>query len=69
MAQATSSSGIDLRLVRVLARMARCLLEAEHLPTGPEGIRGQGERTSQSPEGLVAEGQNTGAHDRERSPE
>jgi hypothetical protein len=69
MAQASSSSGIDLRLVRVLARMARCLLEAERLPTGPEGIRGQGERPSQSPEGSVAESQETGAHGRERSPE
>jgi hypothetical protein len=53
----------------VLARMARCLLEAERLPTGPEGRRGQGERPSQSPEGSVAEGQETGAHDHERSPE
>jgi hypothetical protein len=68
MAQTNSGSGIDLRLVRVLARMARCLLEAERLPTGPEGICGQGERPSQSPEGLVAERQETGAHDPERSP-
>jgi hypothetical protein len=56
-------------LVRVLARMARYLFEAERIPTGPEGICGQGERPSQSPEGLVAESQDTGAHDRERSSE
>jgi len=69
MAQASSGSGIDLRLVGVLARMARCLLEAERLPTGLEGRHGQGERPLQSPEGVVAEGQDTEAHDRERSPE
>jgi hypothetical protein len=68
MAQASSSSWIDMRLVGVLTRMARCLLEAERLPTGPEVIHEASERASQSPEGLVAERQDTAVNDRERSP-
>jgi hypothetical protein len=43
MAKGSCSSGIDTRLIGVLVKMARCLLEAEHLPNGSEVPHSQGE--------------------------